>query len=174
MVEYADNSLLQYGRIPAWPKLPSKIVQSHDDDDFVGFRSLRALGIHGMDHKRERIGYKEILVQAPGSSSNKSPWFFNVLGVKHRYTRGYLWVSNQFTSSWVGNTRCLRNFTTRPGIEPRTSGLIVQRFTTTPSLHSCPKSLHELSFLYHVWTQSGHWSYSKTAHKLAPYSPAIL
>ena len=27
------------------------VIQDHiDDDDFVGFRSLRALGIYGMDH----------------------------------------------------------------------------------------------------------------------------
>ena len=40
-----------------------------DDDDFVGFRSLLAQGIHvyGTDHKRERIGYKEIHEQAPSS-----------------------------------------------------------------------------------------------------------
>ena len=102
-----------------------------DDDDFVGFRSLCALGIYGMDQERERIGYTEIQIQAPSSSSNRSPWFFNMPSIKHRFTPGYLWVSNQFTSSWVGNTRCLRKFPTRPGIEPRTSGLIVKRFTAT-------------------------------------------
>ena len=137
-----------------------------------------------MDHSKERIGYKEIRVQGPSSSSNKSPWFFNSFpnkpwflrvcstrllktlwekekllvtsnfsfspqcflpfsrtfrhfhqyqivvcktfsawkslifvvwervnmpSVKHRYTQGYLWVSDQFTSSWVGNARCLKN-----------------------------------------------------------------
>ena len=35
-----------------------------DDDDFVGFKSLCAPGIYGMDHYRERIGYKDIRVQA--------------------------------------------------------------------------------------------------------------
>ena len=57
-----------------------------DDDDFIGFRSLRALGIYGMDHYRETIRYREKPVQAPSSSSNRFPWFFNVPGVKHRYT----------------------------------------------------------------------------------------
>ena len=55
--------------------------------------------------------------------------------VKHRYTWGYLWVSNQFTSSWVGNTRCLRKFPTRLGSEPWTSGFIVKYFTTTLPHH---------------------------------------
>ena len=108
-------------------------------DDFVGFRSLCALRIYGMDHKKERMRYKEIRVQALTSSSNRSPWFFNVPGVKHRYTRGYFWVSNRFTCSLVGNTRCVRKCPTRPGIEPRTSGLIVKRFTTTLPHH--PNSL---------------------------------
>ena len=99
------------------------------NDDCVGFRSLCALGVYGMDHLRERIGYKEIRVKAPSSSSNRSPWFINVPSVKHRNTRGYLWVSNHFTSSWMGNARCLRKFPTRPGIEPHTSGLIVKRFS---------------------------------------------
>ena len=61
-------------------------ISVDDDDDFVWFESLHALGIYGMDHERERIGYKEIRVQAPSSSSNISPWFFNMHGVKHRYT----------------------------------------------------------------------------------------
>ena len=58
-----------------------------------------------MDHQRERLRYKEIRVQAPTSSSNRSPWFFYVPSVKHLYTIGYLKVSNQFISSWVGNTK---------------------------------------------------------------------
>ena len=109
-----------------------------NDDDSVGFRFLCALGIYGMDHYRERKiknEFKEIRVQAPSSSSNRSPWFFNVPVVKYRYTRGYLWVSSQFTSSWEGNTKCLRNVLASPGIEPWTSGLKVQRFTTAPTLH---------------------------------------
>ena len=36
----------------------------------------------------------------------------------------------------VGNTKCFRNVLVRVSIEPRTSGLIVQRFTTTLPLHS--------------------------------------
>ena len=56
-----------------------------------------------MDHYRARIEYKEIPVQAPSSSSNRYPWFFNVPEVKHLYTRGYLWISNLFTSSLVEN-----------------------------------------------------------------------
>ena len=55
------------------------MIFSSKDEDFVGFRSLRALGIYGMDHYRERIGYKEIRVQAPCSSLNRYPWFFNPL-----------------------------------------------------------------------------------------------
>ena len=58
--------------------------------------------------------------------------------VKQGYTGGYLWVSNQFTPSWVGNTKCVRNVLARPGIEPRTSVLTVQRFTTTLPLHPKP------------------------------------
>ena len=65
------------------------------DDDLVGFRSLRALGIYGMNHEKEKNRYKEIRVQAPWFSSNISPWFFNMPGV----TQGYFWVSNHFTSS---------------------------------------------------------------------------
>ena len=57
-----------------------------DDDDFVRFPSLHALYLYGMDQLRERIEYKEIRVQTPSSSSNRPPWFFNVGGVKHRYT----------------------------------------------------------------------------------------
>ena len=53
------------------------------DDDIVGFRSLRTLGIYGMDHLRERIGYKEIRVQAQTFSSNRSLWFFYMPSVKH-------------------------------------------------------------------------------------------
>ena len=98
---------------------------------FVSFRSLRARDIYGMDQWRERVAYKEIRVQAHRSSSK---WFFNVLGVKHRNTRGFHWVSDQFTSSWMGNMKCLRNALVRLDIKPRTSGLIVQRFTTTTPL----------------------------------------
>ena len=50
----------------------------YDDDELVGFMSLRALGIYGMDHKREKIGYKEIRVQTPNSSSNRCPCFLRV------------------------------------------------------------------------------------------------
>ena len=57
-----------------------------DDSDFVGLRSLRALDKYGIDHYRERLGYKEIRVQVPISSSNKSSWFFNVPGEKHEAT----------------------------------------------------------------------------------------
>ena len=116
-----------------------------EDDNFVGFRSLRALGIYGMDHKRERIGYKEIQVQAPRSSSNRSPWFFNVPGVKHRYTRGYLWVSNQFTSSWVGNQGVSENFRLA-GYRSWTSELIVKRFTTSLPHHPRRMKLVYLSY----------------------------
>ena len=48
------------------------LLDDNDDDDVVGLRSLCALGIYGMDDLRERIGYKEIPVQAPSSSSNRS------------------------------------------------------------------------------------------------------
>ena len=66
-----------------------------------------------------------------GVSKGVIVWeWVNVPGVKHRYMRGYPWVSNQFTSSLVGNRWCLRKFPTRPGIEPSTSGLIVKRFTS--------------------------------------------
>ena len=106
----------------------------YDDNDFVGFKSLRALGIYGMDHQRERIGYKEIRVQAPSSSSNRSPWFFNVPGVKHQHARGYLWVSNHFTSSWVGNTvsqKCLGQVWYRASDLTRVS-IILANYIYTP------------------------------------------
>ena len=88
-----------------------------------------------MDHYREGIRYKEIWVQVPSSLSNKCPRFFTMCGVKHRYMQGYLLVSNQFTFTWVGNRKCLRNVLARLCIEARTSGLIVQRSTTTPLLY---------------------------------------
>ena len=52
-------------------------------------------------YERKRIRYKVIGVQAPISSSSRSPWFFNVPSVQHRYTRGYLWVSNPEVASRV-------------------------------------------------------------------------
>ena len=52
-------------------------------------------------------------VQAPSSSSKRSPWFFNVPGVKHRYTPSYLWVSNQFTSSRMECELCFHESTTK-------------------------------------------------------------
>ena len=61
----------------------------------------------------------------------------------------YLWVLNQFTSSWVGNTKCLRNVLATTGIAPRNSGLIVQRSTTTLPLHTTCSFRHDTASWFH-------------------------
>ena len=56
----------------------------------------------------------------------------------HRYKRGYLWVSNQFTSSWVGKKTQGVSENSRPGrvLNLGPQELIVKRFTTTLPLHA--------------------------------------
>ncbi|KAH3825833.1 hypothetical protein DPMN_127716 [Dreissena polymorpha] len=84
--------------------------------------------------RRDSIKIQGIRMRYP--SSLRIDWFFDVLSVKHRYTRK---LPRFHTSTSLVGWETLEAFlklpVSRPEIEPGTSGLVDQSVTTRPPHH---------------------------------------